>query len=121
MSYPDLYLLIDGERLGLAGRSSIPVIDPATGAGLGQLPLATAADLERALDATRRAWPVWRALGPRERGRILHKAAQLLRERAESIARLATLEEGKTLAETRIEVGVAAEIFEWYAEEGRRA
>lgn len=121
MSYPDLYLLIDGERLGLAGRDSIPVINPATGAVLGQLPLATAADLERALEATRRAWPVWRALGPRERGRMLHKAAHLLRERAESIARLATLEEGKTLAETRVEVGVAAEIFEWYAEEGRRA
>jgi succinate-semialdehyde dehydrogenase/glutarate-semialdehyde dehydrogenase len=121
MSYPDLYLLIDGERLGLAGRDSIPVINPATGTELGRLPLATATDLERALEATRRAWPVWRALGPRERGRMLHRAAHLLRERAEPIARLATLEEGKTLAETRVEVGVAAEIFEWYAEEGRRA
>jgi succinate-semialdehyde dehydrogenase/glutarate-semialdehyde dehydrogenase len=121
MSYPELYLLIDGERLGLAGRRNVPVINPATGATLGQLPLASPADLDRALEATRRAWPAWRALGPRERGRILHKAAQLLRDRAETIAQLATLEEGKTLAETRVEVGVAAEIFEWYAEEGRRA
>jgi succinate-semialdehyde dehydrogenase/glutarate-semialdehyde dehydrogenase len=121
MSYPELYLLIDGERLGLAGRRNVPVINPATGATLGQLPLASPADLDRALEATRRAWPAWRALGPRERGRMLHKAAQLLRDRAEAIAQLATLEEGKTLAETRVEVGVAAEIFEWYAEEGRRA
>ena len=121
LSYPDLHLLIDGERLGVAGRRSIPVINPATGATLGDLPLAGKADLERALDATRRAWPVWRALGPRERGRILHRAADLLRERAEPIARLATMEEGKTLPETRMELGAAAEIFDWYAEEGRRA
>src|SRR5690606_7334763 len=60
-------------------------------------------------------------LGPRERGRILHRAADLLRERSESIARIATLEEGKTLPETRMELSAAAEIFDWYAEEGRRA
>jgi len=121
MSYPDLYLLIDGERLGTAGRRSIPVLNPATGVKLGELPLASAADLDRALEATRRAWPVWRALGPRERGKIMHKAAEILRGRSEEIARLATIEEGKTLAETRMELGLAAEIFDWYAEEGRRA
>lgn len=121
MSYPELYLLIDGERLGLAGRRSTPVINPATGATLAELPLAGPADLERALEAARRAWPVWRALGPRERGRILHRAADLLRERGESIARIATMEEGKTLPETRMELAAAAEIFDWYAEEGRRA
>lgn len=121
MSYPDLYLLVDGERLGPQGRNTIPVINPASGATLGELPLASPADLDRALEATRRAWPVWRAMGPRDRGRILHRAADLLRERAEPIARLATIEQGKTLAETRMELNVAAEIFDWYAEEGRRA
>lgn len=121
MTYPDLYLLIDGQRLGKSGRACIPVVNPATGATLGELPLATTADLDRALEAARRAWPLWRALGPRERGRILQKAAQLLRERADAIARLATIEEGKTLAESRVELVVAAEIFDWYAEEGRRA
>jgi succinate-semialdehyde dehydrogenase/glutarate-semialdehyde dehydrogenase len=121
MSYPDLYLLVDGERLGPAGRRTIPVVDPATGESLGQLPLATPADLDRALAATKKAWPAWRALGPQVRGKILHKAADLLRERAEHCARLATMEMGKTLPETRIELTVAAEIFDWYAEEGRRA
>jgi succinate-semialdehyde dehydrogenase/glutarate-semialdehyde dehydrogenase len=58
---------------------------------------------------------------PVERGKSLTGAADLLRERAEEIARIATLEEGKTLAEMRIEAGMAANIFEWYAEEGRRA
>jgi succinate-semialdehyde dehydrogenase/glutarate-semialdehyde dehydrogenase len=121
MTYPQLYLLVDGQRLDAAGRRTIPVLNPATEEVLGELPLANAADLDRALEATRRAWPVWRALGPQQRGKILRKAADHLRERSESIARLATMEEGKALAETRIELGVAADIFDWYAEEGRRA
>ncbi len=121
MSYPDLYLLVDGERLDAKNRRTIPVINPATGATLGQLPLATPADLDRALAATQKAWPVWRAMGPHARGRILHKAAELLRERSEELARAATMEMGKPLPETRIETTMAAEIFAWYAEEGRRA
>jgi succinate-semialdehyde dehydrogenase/glutarate-semialdehyde dehydrogenase len=121
MSYPELHLLIDGERLGAAGRRISPVINPATGETLGQLPLATSADLDRALEATKKAWPVWRALGPQVRGKILRKAADLLRERGEACARLATQEMGKTLPETRVELAVSAEIFDWYAEEGRRA
>ncbi len=107
MSYPDLYLLIDGERLGASGRRTIPVVNPASGETLAQLPLATPADLDRALAATKKAWPVWRGLGPQARGKILHKAADLLRERSESLARFATMEMGKTLPETRIEVGMA--------------
>jgi len=121
VSHDDLRLLIDGEWLDGAGRTTRPVINPATEAVLGSLPLATPADLDRALDAAQRAWPSWRALAPVQRGRILRRAADLLRSRTEEIARLATLEEGKTLTESRIEVGMAANVFEWYAEEGRRA
>jgi succinate-semialdehyde dehydrogenase/glutarate-semialdehyde dehydrogenase len=77
--------------------------------------------LDNALDAAARAFPVWRALAPLDRGRILKRAADLLRERSEALARIATLEEGKTLAEARFEVGLAANTLEWYAEEGRRA
>ena len=121
MSYPDLHLLVDGQRLGRGNRRVTPVINPATGEVLGELPLADSEDLDRALEAARRAWPVWRAMGPQQRGKILHRAADLLRERSEGIARLATIEEGKTLAETRVELAVSAEIFDWYAEEGRRA
>jgi succinate-semialdehyde dehydrogenase/glutarate-semialdehyde dehydrogenase len=97
------------------------VINPATGATLGELPIASTADLDRALEAAQKSFPVWRAKAPHERGRILRGAADLLRERTERIARLATQEEGKTLAETRWEVALSADIFEWYAEEGRRA
>jgi succinate-semialdehyde dehydrogenase/glutarate-semialdehyde dehydrogenase len=119
--YPELNLLIGGEWVSGGDREHIPVINPATEEVLGQLPTATTADLDRALAAARDAFPVWRAKTPQERGRILKRAADLLRERIDAIARIATQEEGKPLAETRIEVGMAADIFEWYAEEGRRA
>ena len=120
-AYADLQLFIGGEWVGAEGRDQEPVINPATEEVIGQLPHASAADLDRALAAASESFPKWRALMPHERGRILRRAADLLRERTEHIARLATLEEGKTLAETRWEVGLSADIFDWYAEEGRRA
>src|SRR4051812_27949335 len=119
--YPDLALFIDGEWLGPQGRKSQPVVNPATEEVLGMLPHASAADLDRALEAARRAWPEWRALLPVQRARILRKAADLMRARAEEIARIATLEMGKSIHETRIELQISAEVFDWYADEGRRA
>jgi succinate-semialdehyde dehydrogenase/glutarate-semialdehyde dehydrogenase len=120
-SYADLKLFIGGEWAAGEGRTQQPVINPATEEVLGNLPHASTADLDRALEAAQRSFPLWRATPPHERGRILRRAADLLRERTDRIARIATQEEGKTLAETRWEVGLSAEIFDWYAEEGRRA
>ncbi len=120
-TYADLNLFIGGEWVSGAGRHVAPVINPATEEVIGQLPHATTDDLDRALAAASDSFPRWRALAPHERGKILRRAADLLRERSEHIARLATLEEGKTLAETRWEVSLSADIFDWYAEEGRRA
>ena len=67
------------------------------------------------------AYPVWRGMSPQDRGKILKRAADLMHERAEHIARIATIEEGKTIHETRLETHGSADILEWYAEEGRRA
>jgi len=120
-NYPELALFIDGEWLGTQGRKSQSVVNPATEEVLGQLPHATTADLDRALAAAQRAWGEWRALLPVQRARVLRKAADLIRARAEEIARIATLEMGKSIHETRVEVQGSAEIFDWYAEEGRRA
>jgi succinate-semialdehyde dehydrogenase / glutarate-semialdehyde dehydrogenase len=119
--YCELKLLIAGEFVDGGGRTKQPVVNPATGETLGEVPHATPADLDRALEAAARNFPKWRAIAPVERGRILRKAADLMRERTERIARIATREEGKTLAEARWEVGLSADIFDWYAEEGRRA
>ncbi len=119
-SYPDLHLHIDGEWLGAGTRRTHRVINPANGATLGELPLVDTADLDRALAAAERGYRLWKRATAEERGRVLKGAAQLIRQRAEHIAQAATLEEGKTLAETRIEAQVTANLFEFYGEECRR-
>jgi succinate-semialdehyde dehydrogenase/glutarate-semialdehyde dehydrogenase len=120
-TFPPLHLYIDGEWLAAGHRTTQALVNPATEEVLGQLPHATPADLDRALAAAQCAWSGWRSLLPVARGKILRKAADLMRERAEEIATIATLEMGKSIHETRIEVQMAAEVFDWYAEEGRRA
>jgi succinate-semialdehyde dehydrogenase / glutarate-semialdehyde dehydrogenase len=119
--YADLQLLIGGEWTRKDGREHEPVMNPATGECIGVLPHASKADLDRALDAAESANPVWRGMSPQDRGKILKRAADLMHERAEHIARIATIEQGKTILEARMETHVSADILEWYAEEGRRA
>ncbi len=119
--YPELHLLIGAERRGADGRDGEDVVNPANEAVLGRLPHATLQDLDDALAAAASGFALWRAVPAQERGRIIKRAADLMRERAPELARVATLESGKPLAETRIEVMLSADILEWYAEEGRRA
>src|SRR5579863_9773034 len=118
--YTELTLLIDGQWLPVGSRKSEPVVNPATGETLAQLPHASKADLDTALEAAHKAFKTWRAVAPTERSRVLRAAATTMRERVNQIATVLTLEEGKTLAEAKGEVLGAAEIFEWYAEEARR-
>lgn len=119
--YTELKLYVDGEWIGTEKRRTHRVVNPATGAALGELPLVDAADLDRALAATERAFRQWRRSAPEERARVLKGAAQLVRERVEHIARVATLEEGKPLRETRAEAIAVANLFEFFGEECRRA
>jgi succinate-semialdehyde dehydrogenase/glutarate-semialdehyde dehydrogenase len=119
--YDKLHLYIDGEWLGPEGRKTGNVVNPATGDTIGTLPHASKADLDRALDAAARGFQTWRKVSPNERAKVLRKAGELIRERADRIATLMTLEEGKTLGESKMEVLSSAEIFEWMAEEGRRS
>ncbi|HKO06318.1 MAG TPA: NAD-dependent succinate-semialdehyde dehydrogenase [Alphaproteobacteria bacterium] len=119
--YPQLALYIDGKWLPRDGREAEEVINPATEKSLGTLPHASAADLDSALAAAAKGFKLWRATSPYDRAKIMRRAADLIRERQEAIARTLTLEQGKIIAEARIEVAVSADIIEWYAEEGRRA
>jgi succinate-semialdehyde dehydrogenase/glutarate-semialdehyde dehydrogenase len=119
-SYSELKLHIDGEWLGAGSRRTHRVINPANGATLGELPLVDTADLDRALQAAERGYRLWKRSTAEERGRVLKGAAQLIRQRVEHIARVATLEEGKTIGETRVEALVTANLFEFYGEECRR-
>ncbi|WP_321957382.1 NAD-dependent succinate-semialdehyde dehydrogenase [Paraburkholderia bannensis] len=118
--YDSLNLFINGKWIGASERDTAPVVNPATLQELGRVPLATAADLDEALQTAKHAFNQWRATVPAERARILKNGAQLIRERVEHIATLLTLEEGKPLAESRDEVLRAADYFEWFAEEARR-
>lgn len=121
-TYPqELRLPIAGAWVGIEDRESLAVSNPANGSELARLPVATAGDVDTAVGAAADAFPAWRSLAPEARGRILRDAATLLRERSETIATAATLEQGKTRAEMRLEVQMAAAALEWSAEEGRRA
>ncbi|HVV94402.1 MAG TPA: NAD-dependent succinate-semialdehyde dehydrogenase [Hyphomicrobiales bacterium] len=119
--YPELRMHIDGEWVGVGERRVHHVVNPATGAVLGDLPLADAGDLDRALAAADAGFKLWRGKTPEERGGVLRRAAALMRERADHIARLATLEQGKTFGEARLELMSTAGWFEFAAEEGKRA
>ena len=121
MSYDaDLKLFIDGNWKSGEGRDAFTVINPVNGSGIADVPLATAADLEEALAAAERAWPLWRATEVETRAAILHKAADLLKERADHIARILTQEQGKPVGEARLEVLGSASMFDWYADEIKR-
>lgn len=119
--YGNLYLWIAGKRIDASNRATRPVLNPATGTALADLPIATDDDLRRALATAAKGFARWRAVSAYDRAIVLHRAAALLRERTEAIAQTMTLEQGKVLAESRLEVGAAADIFDWSAEEGRRA
>jgi succinate-semialdehyde dehydrogenase/glutarate-semialdehyde dehydrogenase len=118
--YEQLALYIDGEFLSGDGRKSQDVTNPATLEVLGQLPHATEADLDRALQAAQRAFESWRRTSPLERSKILRKVAELSRERAQEIGRNMTMDQGKPLAEAVLEVTSCSEHCEWHAEECRR-
>ncbi|XUY26421.1 NAD-dependent succinate-semialdehyde dehydrogenase [Agrobacterium sp. rho-8.1] len=119
-SYPDIKLLINGEwRDALSGKT-IAVSDPATDEILGNIAHAEKADLDLALDAADKGFKVWRETSAYERSKIMRKAADLLRERKDTIAWLMTREQGKPLAQSAMEVMGAADTIDWFAEEARR-
>lgn len=115
--YPALHMIIDGERVSGGGRRTFDVVNPVTGEAIGALPLAEAADLDRALEVAARGFATWRKSTPQERAAVLQGAARLMVERADDLARVATMEQGKPFAEARIEVMMNVGLFNFYAGE----
>ncbi len=120
-SYPNTSLFIDGAWCAAASGRTMPVMNPATGKQIGALAHADQADLDRALEAARKGFATWRKISAFERSKIMRKAANLMRERIEMIAPLMTQEQGKTLAEAKMEIMGGADTIDWFAEEARRA
>jgi succinate-semialdehyde dehydrogenase / glutarate-semialdehyde dehydrogenase len=117
VAYPDLQLFISGEWRSADGQ---PVINPADESVIGTVPHAGTRELDAALDGATAGFRVWRNTSAAKRADIILRAARLIRERAEDIAVTMTLEQGKTLAEARLEVLRGCDIIEWDATEGRR-
>lgn len=115
-----LGLFIDGEWRGRQGRQTQDLLDPATGAAHAALPLAEETDLDDALGAADAGFRSWRHVAPEVRAAVLQQAAAFIRERADRLARLITLEQGKILAEAKGEVGASAALLDFHAGEALR-
>ncbi|MFF0366437.1 aldehyde dehydrogenase family protein [Micromonospora sp. NPDC005087] len=112
--------LVAGEWRPAGAGDRIEVRNPAdTREVVAEVPAMSAADITAVLDGAAEGARVWRRTGPLARATVLHRAAALLRERAEAIARDLVSEMGKTLTEARGEVDKAADFFDFYAAQAR--
>jgi succinate-semialdehyde dehydrogenase/glutarate-semialdehyde dehydrogenase len=114
-------LLIGGKAVAASDGGRFAVIDPATGEAITTVADGTVDDAIAAVDAADAAAAGWAATAPRERAEILRRAFDLMTARADELAHLISLENGKALPDARGETAYAAEFFRWYAEEAVRA
>lgn len=111
---------VDGAWIAADSGRTIPVTNPATGKVLGHVPECGAAETRRAIAAAQEAWPGWRARTAKDRAAILRRWFDLMMANQDELARLLTMEQGKSLAEARGEIAYGASFIEWFAEEGKR-
>jgi succinate-semialdehyde dehydrogenase/glutarate-semialdehyde dehydrogenase len=114
-------MYIDGKWCAADSGRTLGVINPATEEVLADIAYGGRAETRRAVEAAQRALSGWMKLSAWDRAKVLKKTAELMRERADAIARTLTLEQGKPLPESKAEVLHSADTFEWFAEEGKRA
>jgi len=119
--YPDTQLFLNGEWTDSLSKETLEIINPATEEVIGKVSHARKEDLDLALKGAENAFNEWKHVSAYDRSKILRKAADIVRSRADQIATLMTLEQGKPLAEAKGETLGAADSIDWYAEEGRRA
>ena len=120
-NYPDTHLFLNGEWREAAAKECLEIINPATEEVIGKVSHARKEDLDIALNAAESAFNSWKNVSAYERSKILRKAADIVRSKADQIATLMTMEQGKPLIEAKMETMGAADSIDWYAEEGRRA
>ena len=119
-TYPNTRLLIAGRWTDATGARTLDVVNPATGETIGKVAHASLSDVDRSLQAAADGFAIWRDTSAQERAAVMRRAAALLRERTDCIARLLTQEQGKPLSEAKAEVMAGASIIEWFADEGLR-
>ena len=111
---------IDGKWQTSSNNETYDVINPATEEVLGNASKASREDVQKALKSAERGLKIWRDTSPWQRSYIIRRIADKMREKQDVLAKWMTLEVGKPLAEGIGEVGGAADIFEWNAEETKR-
>ncbi len=116
-----LDLLVGGKAVPASDGGRFDVFDPATGGVIASVANGTVDDAMAAVEAAAGAAESWAATAPRQRSEILRRAFELMTSRADELAHLISLENGKALTDARGEVAYAAEFFRWYAEEAVRA
>ncbi len=112
--------LIDGAWVNAGNGGTWNLLNPATEESLGETPYGDGADARAAIDAASAAFPAWSNKTPYERAEVLMGAAAWVRARLDVLAKITTEESGKPLRESRAEWATAGNLFEWYAEEGKR-
>ena len=120
MTYPDLSLHVNGRWIESTAHGKLPVVDPADGSTVGQLPIAGRSEIDSAISSAQHGFAIWSRTSPLDRFRIITAATRLLRERADSISMILTREQGKPLGESKREVLLAADIVDFLAEEAKR-
>ncbi len=101
-------------------KDTYEVINPATEEIIGKAPKASPSEVEKALKSAQKGFEIWKKTSPWQRSYIIRKIADLMREKNQVLAKWIALEVGKPLSEGIAEVGGAADIFEWNAEETKR-
>ncbi|MCH4248178.1 MAG: NAD-dependent succinate-semialdehyde dehydrogenase [Acinetobacter populi] len=119
--YPNTQLYINGQWKDALDHTTLDVINPADETTIGSVAKASVADLDLALEAAAQGFDVWKNTPASKRSKIMQKAAQNLRERADAIAKIMTLEQGKPLAQAKAETLGAADTIDWFAGEALRA
>lgn len=118
--YPEVSLYIDGAWTKGASGKFLPVLNPATGEEIGKVAHAEKADLDRALAAADKGFKAWKKVSPYDRYKVLRKAADIIRGRADEIGKIMSMEQGKPFIEAKGETLLAGDIMDWFAEEARR-
>lgn len=113
-------LIIGGVSRSSGSAGELELTDPATDEVIATLPKAGLAEVRIACEAALIGYGEWSAVSPYERSKVLRRAADLMRARVEEAAQCLTREQGKPLAQSRLEWGGAADLLDWFAEEGRR-
>ena len=111
---------VDGIWVDADSGETFPVLDPATGETVAEVPRMGATETRRAIEAAQRALPAWKNRTAKDRAQILRRLADLMMERSDDLALLLVREQGKPLAEAKAEIGYAASFYEWFGEEAKR-